>query len=158
MEAIREYLLSVIAAAILSGIAVSLLGKKGTIGATVKLLSGVVMILTVAGPLADIRLDGQLALFSELTDDAYVASGENSAREAMAEIIKAKTEAYILDKAEELGVTLSVTVSLSQEQIPTPSAVILTGNVSPYAKQSLAQMLVEDLGISTEAQTWILQG
>lgn len=160
MQAIREYLLSVTAAAILCGIATSLLGKKGMIGTTIQLLAGVFMILTVVGPFVNIRFERMLNFSDVLADEAdmYVASGEKSARETMSEIIKAQAEAYILDKAETLGVQLSVEVTLSQEQIPVPVSVNLSGNVSPYARQVISEMIEENLGIGTEDQIWTSQG
>lgn len=159
MDAIREYILSVTASAVLCGIVTALIGKKGMPGTAMKLLCGIFMALTVVGPWVDIRLDGLLELSSEAAQsaDAYAASGENSAAAAMADIIKEQTTAYILDKAEALGVQLTVEVALSSDDIPVPTAVCLYGNVSPYAKKVLTERLEEDLGIPSEEQTWISQ-
>ena len=65
------------------------------------------------------------------------------------------TTSYILSKAESLGAKLEVTVELSDELYAKPVAVQLTGAVSPYAKQTLTQMIEEELGLNREAQRWI---
>lgn len=156
MEGIREYLLQVTAAALLCGVAVGFLGKKDTLGAVIKMLAGIFMALAVVGPWVDIRLDSLLDITENfsLSASAAAASGENSAREAMAEIIIEETRSYILDKAEELGATLTVEVTLNGEDFPAPCGVKLSGNISPYGKQVLSEAIEKDLGISTEEQTW----
>ena len=70
----------------------------------------------------------------------------------MADIIKAETEAYILDKASQLNVELSVEVTIDEENIPT--AVTLSGEVSPYARRQLQEIIESDLGIAKENQRW----
>lgn len=156
MDSLKQYLLAVTAAAILCAIVNGLMGEKGTLGAAVRLLTGIFMILTLASPLVRLRLDGLEEITSDISGcaDAITASGENSAREAMAEIIKSRTEAYILDKAESLDVRLSVQVELDEGSPPAPKAVRLNGNVSPYAKGVLSDMITRDLGIAPEDQIW----
>lgn len=156
MEAVREYLLRVTAAAVLCGIATGLLGKKDTLGAVVKMIAGIFMALTVVSPWVNIRLNALKDITSDISvsaDDA-VSEGEISAREAMAEIIIAETRAYILDKANDLGATLDVEVTLDADDSLTPCAVRLSGNISPYGKRVLSKMIEDDLGISTEEQIW----
>ena len=156
MEAVREYLLRVTAAAVLCGIAAALLGKKDALGTAVKMLAGIFMALTVVGPWVNIQMDFLTDITEEisLSADELVSDGENSAREAMAEIIIEQTRSYILDKAEELGAVLTVEVTLDEAGSLTPCAVKLSGNISPYGKQVLSEMIEDDLGIGTEEQTW----
>ena len=75
-------------------------------------------------------------------------------RRAMSGRIKAQTEAYILDKAAALEVTLLVEVEMSDEPIPVPCGVRLAGDVSPHAKNKLSGIITEDLGIEKERQQW----
>ena len=77
---------------------------------------------------------------------------------AMIAIIKEETEAYILDKAASLGVTLSVEVMVEDGNVPRLSGVQLSGQVSPYARQQLSTWISNDLGISKENQKWIGSG
>lgn len=156
MEAIREYLLGVSAAALVCGIATKLI-RKGMIGSVVKLMAGVFVALAVAAPLVEIRLDALSDLTLDAQTDAaqVAADGENSARQAMAQIISQKSAAYILDKAEALGASLTVEVTVSADGYPVPCSVELAGRVSPYAKSVLAAYISDQLGIDTEEQTWI---
>ena len=156
MGSLKQYLLAVTAAAILCAIVNGLMGEKGALSAAVRLLAGIFLILALAAPLVRLRLDGLEEMTSDLNlrAEAITASGENSAREAMAEIIKSRTEAYILDKAESLDVNLSVQVELDTGNPPAPRAVRLSGNVSPYAKGVLSDMISKDLGIPPEDQIW----
>lgn len=155
MEGVREYLLGVIAAAILCSILSQLAGKEGFLGAVMKLLCGIFMVLALVAPITKIRISPN-KIFSgiSLQANAITASAAESSRESMAAIIKEQTQAYILDKANSQGVNLSVEVMLSDAEIPEPIGVKLSGNVSPYAKKILSQAIENDLGIATEAQIW----
>lgn len=157
MEAIRGYLLSVTAAAVICAVVSALLGKKGTISAMGKLLTGIFLAITVISPLAKIQLSNADALWDDLSVDAAaaVAAGEEAANNELRAGIKSQTEAYILDKAASYAAELTVEVTLSDDDPPLPCAVRLTGSVSPYAKRQLQQLIAEDLGIPKEAQTWI---
>ena len=91
--------------------------------------------------------------YNDLVTDA-VAEGEQQTKTALARLIKQRTCAYILDKAQALNVALEVEVTLSDDDIPVPEAVRLKGKVSPYAKGRLQTIIAEDLGIEKERQTW----
>lgn len=105
MEALRQYVTVLTAAAILCAILTGLLGKKGLFAGIMRLLCGLVMMLCV------FRFDwsGKWSDFLDVTDtirregELAAASGELESRNAIAASIKAQTEAYILDKAAELG-------------------------------------------------------
>lgn len=114
------------------------------------------MALTVVGPLVNVKLGDleDLTLDFRVDAQALTAEGENSAREAMAQIISEQTAAYILDKAESLGASISVTVSLSDDPYPVPTAVQLEGSVSPYARKELNGYISENLGIEAEEIEW----
>jgi len=156
MQAVREYLLQVTAAAVVCGIVTSLIGKNNTLGKVIQMLAGFFMALAVVGPWVNLRLDNIKDITSGFSDsaDAFAEAGEASAKEAMAKIIKEKTEAYILDKAKKLGAELTVAVTLDEQDHCAPCAVTISGSVSPYARQVLSDLLEEDLGISTEDQKW----
>lgn len=156
METIREIIISVTAVALICGIVTKLI-HKGLLGSVMKLLAGIFMALSVVSPLLDLRL-GDLKDFTLdiQTNAAQIAAeGENSARLEIAAIISEQSAAYILDKAESLGVELTVQVTVSHEDWPVPSGVRLEGSVSPYAKAVLSEYISETLGIEREEQQWI---
>lgn len=156
MTAIREYLLSVTAAAVLCSIVNSLAARTGTASGAVKMLTGIVLALAVISPLMNISLDSvnTFADGVEAEADAVVASGENYAQEAMADIITTRVQAYILDKAKALGAQIEVTVQLDRSNMP--AGATISGSVSPYARKALSEIIAQDLGIPTEAQIWNL--
>lgn len=156
MESLRTYLIGLVAAAILTGIVTQLMGDKGTQGAMIKLISGLFLVFTVIAPIANIDLSGLRdfsADFSEAGEEAALI-GEDITRESLAAVIKQRSEAYILDKAAGLDVELEVDVTVSDDKMPVPSAVLLRGKVSPYAKARLQSIIVQNLGIDKEKQIW----
>lgn len=156
MESIRTYLLQITVAAMFCGIATGVLGKKGMLGTTVKLLAGIFMALAVVAPWVNIRIDSFDSFLNGISLDgsAAVSEGEISATNAMKSIIKERTEAYILDKADTLGADVTADVSLNVEAIPAPTGVRISGKFSPYAKSVLSAYIADDLGISLEDQIW----
>ena len=152
-----KYLLSLVTAAILCGIATSLLGNKGALGTAVKLLAGIYMTLSIVAPWGQLRLGELSELKDQITADGerITVSGQNAAREAMAESIIASTRTYILDKAETFGAELTVEVMLDDSPIPVPNGVRIRGNISPYNREKLGSIIERDLGIPTEAQIWM---
>ncbi len=156
MHWIKEYLLCVTAAAILCAIIKAIIGNKGTLSTMVKLLTGLFLAITAISPWA--KLDN-FDISSFTTDYSWdvreaVAQGEQMASESVRSIIKEETEAYILDKAAYLELSITVDVTVSEGDLPAPSAVTITGNASPYAKRVLTQYIQEELAIPEENQIW----
>lgn len=157
MENIKTYLLSVVAAAVICGIVTGFMGKKGTQGAMVKLIAGLFLTFTVLSPVTKIDLKG-MADFAEQYSAGgaqAAAMGEQMTKDALRSSIKARTEAYILDKAAGLELNLEVEVTLSEDDIPLPASVRLSGKTSPYAKLRLQSLITQELGIEKEKQIWI---
>ncbi len=156
-DAIAQYLLSVTAAAIICGITNGLLGKNKTLTPISKLLTGLFLSLTIIRPLVHVDIAGILPSSAQFSADAQriVSDAEEFAQDQQADIIKTKSEAYILDKAISLGADLKVQITLSDEDPPVPCAIQIIGKVSPYAKTQLGQIIERDLAIPKGAQEWI---
>jgi hypothetical protein len=157
MENIKTYLLAVVGAAMICGIITRLVGEKGTQGAMIKLIAGLILAFTVIRPVANIRLDG-FADFADLYTDAgalAASEGKQLTYDAIRASIKAQTEAYILDKAAGLDLDLEVEVTVSQDEIPVPKSVRLSGKSSPYAKSRLQAIITQELGVEKENQVWM---
>lgn len=156
MDGIRQYLISLTAAAILCGIVKGLFPDKGGVGATIRLMTGLFLTVTVISPLVTISL-GQLQDFGgglKADAQAAVAAGKNAAMESVGTIIKEQTEAYILDKAEAFGGSLTVEVTLGTSNPPTPVGVTLGGAISPAGRSRLERIITEDLGVAKEQILW----
>lgn len=153
MEVLRQYIVSVVAAAILCG-AVQSLVKKGITGNILKLVSGIFLAYTLLSPISGRRWEsfGETILPSREAATQAAQLGEDAAREAMAQIIREQTRTYILEKAQVLGVELEVEVILSGENVP--QQVILRGSLSPNERRQLQSTIALDLGIPKENQQW----
>lgn len=156
MAGIRQYLLTVNAAALICAVLNTLSGPKGAVKGILKLLSGVFLALSVISPLLDI---GQLELsgFTQtLQNDAVeaVALGKSMAADSAEQIIKEKTAAYILDKAESMNLDIEVEVYLDDSFPPQLNGVTIKGSASPYARETLKEYIEKNLGIEKENQRW----
>lgn len=155
MDGIRQYVLGVICAAMICGMVTALV-PEGMAKGILKLLSGVFLAVTVLSPLTGRDLGRELTelLPDTLEGKAIARRGEAMARETMAGLIKQQTETYILDKANSLHGNVGVEVILSEDPIPVPFSVVLTGSVPPYARKQLEQIIQGELGISKENLRW----
>ena len=158
MEALREYLLGMLCTALFCGIITGLVGQKSFCASAVRLLAGFCMVFAVVAPLTDFQLPNLRDYYEQISweGDEMIADGEAYAKQAMKEIIMERTRAYILEKAESCGAALTVELTLSDASIPVPIAVKLSGNISPYHKNVMTEMLEDELGITAEDQTWII--
>lgn len=156
MAFLRQYVLSIVTASLLCSVLMGLTAKTKVKELT-KLLCCVFLSVTALKPLVGLDLDRWLQESIPYQEEAQscVAQGEEFARSAQADIIKSKAEAYILDKAAALNGNLEVEITICQEGTPIPERAVLSGQVSPYAKGQLAEILEKDLGIAKENQVWI---
>ena len=156
MEDIRQYLLSIVAAAIIAGLCVALTNKKSTSGILVKMIAGLFLTTTVIAPWTHMRFNDLNAYFTDIETaaDSIIADSKHMAQTEVAAIIKERTEAYILDKAISLKLDIAVAVTLTDDAPPIPNSVEIKGNASPYVKQQLKKIIRDDLGIPEEQQIW----
>ena len=159
MEAIRQYILSAAAGALICGI-VTALCQKSPYKKHVTMLCGLFMTFTMLRPLIGISIP-------ELPDlNAYISQAENAVEEgkrisltAQKAIISQECETYILDKAKELQVNLTADVTVEERGgEPIPVFAEMTGAVLPEIQQQLSTVIATDLGIPKENQLWIVEG
>ena len=154
MAGLGRYVLSVSTAALICGILTGM-AENGGKKELFRLLGGVFLTIVIIQPLSRVDLDALLDLsFASRETDAAVQTKEKLAREAMADIIKAETEAYILDKAAALNASVTVEVILEERGTPIPVEAVISGEVSPYARRRLENILQTELGIAKENQRW----
>lgn len=155
MNTLREYLFSVICAALVCGIAQQLF--RGGSGELLRVICGAFLAVTVLAPIKDISWEEYLDKWPDYPEQADIiaARGASEANESITEIIKQETQAYILDKAAQLNADISVEVTLSEEELPVPASVSIRGKLLPQSRQRLQSILEEELGISREDQIWI---
>lgn len=155
MAGLAEYIICVCCAALLCGIVNSMM-PKGASKEILKLVGGLFLAFTVIRPVSDLtlpELDQIAGTWREEASQA-ISQGEEMAREAAADSIKQELEAYILDKARELRLTVRVQLKLQEETLH-PESVTLIGNGSPNARDQLIQWVCRELGLTEEDVTWI---
>ena len=156
MTDIKSYILGIVIAAIICGIVQGLVDIKTTAGKVVTLLSGLFMAFTVLTPIADISFRDVTAYFDSLSvqADSYAQEGSAAAFDSMRGIIKSRTSAYILDKADSMGLEITVEVGFDGGDDTVPSSVVIGGDVTPYKREVLAIYIENNLGITKEHQQW----
>lgn len=155
MRAIGEYIISVCTAALLCGILNSMM-VKGPAKEILKLVSGLFLAFCVISPVSNIHLPDLAAISQEVQEDAQsaAASGEEITDEALTESIIRQLEAYILDKAESMGLHPEVEVILMDDGSYLPKQVILSGKAPIVKRARLIQEIAEDLGLTKEDVQW----
>lgn len=154
---LKQYLLAIAAAALLCSIVRSVAPQKGTVGATIRMALGIVMLLSVVSPLLSVSSYRLHNWSDDFSYDAHtiVSDAQQEAKQELRRRITEQTQAYILAKAQALGAQLEVSVALSEEDPGYPCSATLKGPVSPSAKQTISGILTRELGIDKEAQQWI---
>lgn len=157
MEWLKDYLISVTAAALICGIVLSFLNKSGGIEEIGKLLTGLFLCVTVVSPLTNIPFDefSVLPSYVQKNCEDAIDAGRLSASHLYRESISQRIQAYILDKAAALDTDLQIEVDLSEKEPAVPIAITIRGKTSPYAKKQLSELIETQLGIGKEAQIWI---
>ena len=123
MEVIREYILSVTAASMISGILTVLLDKKGTAGAMGKMFCGVFLAITLIRPLGELSFDSVTDWLTEYErqGNQYAVEGEALKNDSVREIIKSRCEAYIQDVGADMKLTLKQEVLDAAGAVITPA-------------------------------------
>ena len=157
MAALGRYLFSVTSASIIFSILKSLLDRKSGVAAVIHLTGGLFLALTVISPILDFDFNHFFGASPEYLDQANTISetGRTIVQEQLREIIKERSEAYILDKAMSYQTPVNVEVTLDHSENNIPAGVQLKGSVSPYVKGVMTIWLQKEMGIPEENQIWI---
>lgn len=145
------YLMRLICAAILCALVDALAGS-GTGGGMRRVTAGIFLTLVAFSLPTELKLPElePERFFREA--QAAAAEGEDLAREECMERILQGCEAYVLNKAKDMGLEVSVTVTL--DELLRPSHVELDGAASPLQRQEMTDVLVRELGVMEEDVVW----
>ena len=130
------------------------LAPSGREQALVRLTAGLLLALAVLRPLAALsrqRLDLELPVHWERWE-AQEADYQKDWQEALSAVIAEKAEAYIWDKANQLGLDCQVTVTVKEGEngVPLPDTASILGEYNA----ALAGCM-EEVGIPAEKQFWL---
>lgn len=152
----KSYLFSVIAAAILVSLFSALPQKKG-ISRILRLCCALFLFAALLTPLMHLELEHPKQWFSQyMPDEDIINQAVEDSENETAVLITRQTEEYILDKAEELGLSLSAEITLASlsEHYQYPYSVMLHGKWTQAQKEALSQYITQTLGIPEERQIW----
>lgn len=157
MSGFAQYILSVGCAAIACAVAQSTIGKEGAVGTVMKTVTGLLLTFTILQPITNQEITWNDSILTEIGQraEAVCEDGDAIRTSAFRDVIKQETEAYILDKADELQLHIEVEVAVSEDAVPIPDGVTIKGPASPYAKMQLLTVLTKDLGLKEENILWI---
>lgn len=153
----KQWLLGIVLTAFAGGLARQL-APQGREQAMVRLVSGLLLTLALLRPVADLTgaaWEGEALEAWNLRPrtQEQAALYRKNQQQTLAAIIAEKTEAYIWDKANRLGLTCEVTVTTAagESGIPLPETVTVRG---PYS-EALAVCIEEEVGIPAEKTIWL---
>ena len=150
----RAWLLGIVLTAFASGLARQL-APQGREQAMVRLAGGLLLTLAVLRPLAGMDWEGpalEAGAFQIRTEEQAAVYRKNQ-QQVLSAIIEDRTEAYILDKANQLGLACRAEVSVAAGEggIPLPDRAVIYG---PYSGE-LARCIEEEVGIPAEKLIWL---
>lgn len=154
MELLRQWLTGVTCAAMIAALADSLTpagtGKK--IG---RMAGGLLLLIALVQPVLEVDFSALASASVPL--ELEESELEKTNLELMKTIIGQETGAYILDKAEELGIScqgVTVTCSVTEDGVPYPSAVEIAGALTEEEREALGRVIETDLAIPASCQTY----
>jgi len=151
---IRTWLLGIVFTAFAVSLAKELAGS-GREGKWVSFAGGLLIILALLRPMSEISGGNLSSSRGEQLWSAsdQISSYEESYMQELSAIIAEKTEAYIWDKGQSLGLDLEVSVEVQAQDtgVPLPYAVTVIGSYS----QTLADWMEKEVGLPTERQIWL---
>lgn len=153
--ALREWLLSVTAAAILCALAQGLI-PPGPVRRVGRLTGGLVMAAALLSPLASLKGVEPEEWLESWQPQEEVQELEQQRDKTMKTIIEEECSAYIVDKAAQLGAECQVEVLCAPEGDGAflPWQVTVTGDLTSVQREQLTQQIQEDLGVPPERQQY----
>lgn len=156
-EAVKNWILAILSAALLLGL-LEALAPKGPVRGVARLAAGLVLFLVVVSPLAAGLPDWLGRAFEEeLASVAVFSDDLEETNESYLETIMSQQAAeYIVTQAEEMGLSLtaSVTCGWTEEGLPVPAEAVLRGEVPEQARETLTSVIQEQLGIQADHITY----
>lgn len=161
LETLRTWILCLSGTAILCSAAMALT-PEGTTKKTVKLVCGFAVMLALMGAVKNFDYPDFSAYIAEYKSSAGTIAEDASqnASKSTRFIIEEKCAAYILDKAETMGIneaSASVTAKWCDDGYWYPVSANIKGCFNEEEKAALSKKIEAELGISVEEQKWSTQ-
>lgn len=153
-----DWVKAIAGAALICGAAISLT-PKGRVKNVLKLICGLVLVCSMAGPLINPSGEFLAMSISEYRQkaDEITADAMDEANSLNRTLIEEEISAYISDKAMDMGESVqnvSVSMSWSKEGFWYPVSVTIEGFVSETGKKRLGAAIEGEIGVAAENQHW----
>lgn len=159
METLRSWIIGICAGALVCSVARAIAPKGGS-GNAVRLACGFMTVALLIGPMKNFDFEEYALRLGEIRADGgeYADEAISSGGEHIKAVIEQRCEAYILDKATELGVE-NVSVAVSAKitdggKYPYPYSVELGGEADGEQRKRLSSFIEGELGVPDERQYW----
>ena len=156
MEAVRQWLLGVTAAALAVALAEAL-APEGGAKRVCRLAGGLALLLAAVGPAAGMLGGDPLAQAAESwrgEAQRYELELEEQSSALYLAIIEEETAAYVMDKARDLGFecAVEVTYGYDEDGVPCPWEIAARGAWTQEQRSRLERLLEEELGVPAQRQ------
>ena len=156
MDEIRQYILSILSAAVITSLIVRLIGKQEAVAGIVKMIASVFLVITVISPIIKLQIEDISQYVGALEEDGkdIISEAKSQAESEKQSIISDNVQTYIEDKAASYGAVITATVGITEPDALKPDTITIEGEVSPYIKKLLKETITDDLGIREDRQIW----
>ena len=159
METLRSWIIGICAGALICSIARAIAPKSGS-GSAVRLACGFMTVALLIGPLKDFDFEEYALRLGEIRTEGgeYAKEAISSGEEHIKTVIEQRCEAYILDKAAELGIENAAAVVSAKitdgGKYPYPYSVELGGEADGGQRKRLSSFIEGELGVPDGRQYW----
>ncbi|MEG0777491.1 MAG: stage III sporulation protein AF [Oscillospiraceae bacterium] len=157
-ELFGEWIRAIAGAALIASVAISLT-PSGKTKNVLRLICGVVLIIAMISPVIKPNMPAismDMAKYRQNADE-LLKKAEESTNNLSRSIIEQESEAYILDKAQSMGIAINsvcVTAKWGDEGYWYPNEIEIVSNISPGEKNRLSNSIEAELGVSKDRQYW----
>lgn len=150
----KSFLIHIIGTATICAVVMKLLPEKHYLAPIIKLICGVIMILSLFTSVPKVHHSETARWMQEIRLDAdrAVSFGLDQARAEMQAVIMETAQTYIEDKAHTMGLNLEVQVRVLDS---VPKQITLKGAASPSVKLQLENWIKEHFAITGEDLIWM---
>ncbi len=158
MDGLGDWIRGLAGAAVVCGAALTLT-PKGKVKNILKVLTGVVLIIALVGPILDRNstwLSIDMAKYRAQADE-IAGDAEKSRTNLSRSIIEEQLNSYILDKAQTLGIsdlTVKVVLKWGDESFWYPYEVQLQAKTGIAERNKLSSYIEGELGVPQSRQYW----
>ena len=149
MELLRSWILGVTVTAMALAVARAVM-PEGPVKRAGQLTAGLVLVLAMLGPVAALEHTDWEAFLEDLPTETASEPADSS----MQAVIEEELAAYLEGKAGELGLSCRAEVVCRTDEngVPIPQEVIITGTVDETQRQTLSDIITNDIGVPTSGQ------